>query len=107
MEEALSTYDALVLEKNWITHDPKSFLFANFVFKTERLLSQLTSSLPAKPAPSSNGYDKAKHNKKKKTQRKHDPWKFVAPKNNEPRAKVEGKSTYYWCPKTNVDCNTM
>ena len=30
MAEALTTYDTLILEKDWITHDPKSVVFANF-----------------------------------------------------------------------------
>ena len=96
MAEAFSTYDALILEKNWITHDPKSVSFANFVSKTQFFLSQLSTSPSAAPAPASNGYVKSNRNKKKKTQRNHDPWKFVAPKNNEPYTKVQGKYTYHW-----------
>ena len=36
MAEALSTCNALVLEKSWITHDPKAVSFANFISKTEK-----------------------------------------------------------------------
>ena len=67
------------------------------------MLSQLSTSPPAATTPASNGYDKSNRKKKKKTQRKHDPWKFVAPKNNEPHTKVQGKSTYHCCPKPHAD----
>ena len=42
MAEALSTYNALVLEKSWITHDPKAVSFANFISKTEKNLESIS-----------------------------------------------------------------
>ena len=37
MAEALSSYDTLVLEKKWITHDPKTVAFSTFMSKASAL----------------------------------------------------------------------
>ena len=70
-------------------------------------MSQLSASPPTSPSPASNGYDKAKRNNNNKTQRKYDPWKFVAAKSDEPHTKVQGKSTYHWCSKPHSDGKPM
>ena len=86
---------------------PNQFHLLILSLKLKIILRQLSTSLPAAPEPASNGHDKSKRNNKKKTQRKHDPWKFVAPKNNEPHTKVQGKSTYHQCPKPHADGKPM
>ena len=44
MAEALSSCDALVLEKKWITHDPTSVAFASFVSKASSFLDKINAN---------------------------------------------------------------
>ena len=95
MAEALNLYDTLVLEKKWITQDPKSVAFASFVSKASSLLDKLDNNNPKKTNP------KKKENKSKKKTNKprQDKWKFDAPKEGEPKTKVVDGKTFYYCDK--------
>ena len=81
MAEELSTYDALVLEKKWMTQDPKMVVFNAFVTKVEEAFDKMEAS---KKKTSNN-----------KPRHAHDPWTFVGPKKDNPKVKVVNGKTYY------------
>ena len=92
MAEAATTYDALVLEKKWITEDPKIVAFANFIAKAEEIFQKMN-------------LEKSK-NKENKRQ-PPSAWKMIAPKDGEPVQKEVNKKTYYWCPHEPFDRKPM
>ena len=93
MAEALSTYECLVLEQKWITHDPKMVAFNSFVTKVGNVFEKLDSGTKNIP--------------QKKQRCQHDPWKFEAPKEGEPKEKVMSGKTYHWCHKEHLDGKPM
>ena len=89
MAEALTTYDTLILEKDWITYDPKSVVFANLLKKAESTFKRFENKNPkSEPNPTK---------KKKKNQKSfgYPDWKFVAPTDGVKTIKKNDR-TYHW-----------
>ena len=96
MAEALSFYDTLVLEKKWITQDPKMVAFSSFISKASALLDKHSSKGGDGRNPNTKKKKKTKGNRKINDKNK---FKYVAPKANEPREKEVGGKMYYYCDK--------
>ena len=99
MSEALSAYDTLVLEKKWITHDPKVVAFASFVSKASALLDRQGGK---KNGANSHGnkYNNKKNNSRgNKFKDKKYEFKHIAPKAGEPHEKEVNGKTCYYCDK--------
>ena len=79
--EALSSCNALVLEKKWITQDPKSVAFSSFTSKASALLDKHGNKGGDGDNSKSNKLKKKKGNKKLNAKNK---FKHVAPKAGEP-----------------------
>ena len=92
--EALSSYDALVLGKTWLTQDPKSVAFSTFVSKALALLEKRDGKKGNAKSGNSN-----KQHKGGKSKHEAKPWKHVAPKDGEPRIKVLDGKTFHFCHK--------
>ena len=77
LAEGLTTYDTLMLEKKWITEDPKAIAFTSFMSRAEKALSKSAPTEPTNPRPN-------KHNNQE--------WKFESPVEDKPASKkVNGK----------------
>ena len=92
MAEAATTCDALVLEKKWITEDPKIVAFTNFIAKAEEIFQNMNS-------------EKSKYKENKR--QPPSAWKMIAPKDGEPVKKEVNKKTYYWCQHEHYDGKPM
>ena len=99
MSEALSTYDTLVLEKKWITQDPKIIAFALFIFKVLALLHKYNGKKDS--SDSKDGKSKKKKNQSKgnKSKYKKDEFKYVALKARESYKKEVNSKKYYYYDK--------
>ena len=96
MDEALTTYETLILEKDWITHDPKSVVFANLLKKAEstfkRFENRSSKSEPIKgggqenPTKKMNTYPESYG---------HPDWKLVASRDGETTTMKKGNHTYH------------
>ena len=84
----------MVLEKKWLTQDPKSVAVSTFFSKASALLEKNEGK---------KGNDKSrklnKQHKGGKSKHEHKPWKHVAPKDGEPRSKVVDGKTFHFCHK--------
>ena len=99
MLEALSAYDTLVLEKKWITQDPKVVAFASFVSKASALLDKHGGKKNGDNPNGGKSRNKKNKSKGNKTKQKKDEFKYVAPKAGESHEKEVNGKTYYYCDK--------
>ena len=76
MAEALSSHDALVLEKKLITQDSKTVAFASFVSKTRSIVDKLDSCGHYKRNKAKKNWKPKKNNGKSK----ENLWKHESPK---------------------------
>ena len=96
MTDALSSYDAIALEKKWITQDSKSVTFSSFSSKVSAVVDKLDGE--------DNGHKGDKFEKKKTYNNcapnyKQNRWKCEVPKANESKFKEANGKTHNFCDK--------
>ena len=75
MAEALSSYHTLVLEKKWMTHEPKLVAFTELLSKFETIFKKYSR----KDGGGGNKGDRIKKGENSEGDKKHE-WKLTGPK---------------------------
>ena len=96
MMTALTSYNALNLEKRWITEDPKVVALATVIEQ----LQEATDTI-ALLAESNQG------NGTKKKTFQDNKWKYEVPEDDDPKEKVVNGKTFWFCPHEHNDGKGM
>lgn len=104
LADALTTYSTLMLEKNWITEDPKAIAFASFISRAEQALYQSKNN-DSSIKPTNRG-------RNNQNRYPNEEWKYKLTREDGPTTKkvkneLVKTKTYHWCDKLHATGKPM